>query len=95
VISDETHHVYSRPLISYYLAGKVKPENMVYRKKDFYEKNDVKTVLGVKATAVDAKKKTVSLDNGEIVEIGDHQALLAKRGFYHHLYMSQFKGNEI
>ncbi len=48
VISDETHHVYSRPLISYYLAGKVIPENMVYRKKDFYEKNRVDTLLGKK-----------------------------------------------
>ena len=34
VISDELHHVYSRPLISYYLAGKVSPGNMVYRKED-------------------------------------------------------------
>ena len=68
VISDETHHVYSRPLISYYLAGKVTPDNMIYRKKDFYEKNDVTTMFGVKATAIDPKKKTVTLDNGKSVE---------------------------
>lgn len=67
VISDETHHVYSRPLISYYLAGKVIPENMVYRKKDFYEKNRVETLLGKKATAIDPKKKTVMLDDGTAV----------------------------
>ena len=68
VISDETHHVYSRPLISYYLAGKVTPENMVYRKKDFYEKNDVDTIFGIKATAIDSKKKTVTLEDGKSVE---------------------------
>ncbi len=68
VISDETHHVYSRPLISYYLAGKVTPENMVYRKKDFYEKNNVDTIFGVKATAIDPKKKTVTLESGKSVE---------------------------
>ncbi len=68
VISDETHHVYSRPLISYYLAGKVTPENMVYRKKDFYEKNNVETIFGIKATAIDPKKKTVTLEDGKSVE---------------------------
>ena len=68
VISDETHHVYSRPLISYYLAGKVTPENMVYRKKDFYDKNDVDTIFGIKATAIDSKKKTVTLEDGKSVE---------------------------
>lgn len=68
VISDETHHVYSRPLISYYLAGKVTPDNMVYRKKDFYEKMDVQTMFGTRMTSINSKKKTVSLDNGKSVE---------------------------
>jgi ATP-binding cassette subfamily B multidrug efflux pump len=35
------------------------------------------------------------INNGEIVEQGTHQELLDKRGFYHHLYMSQFKGQAI
>jgi ATP-binding cassette subfamily B multidrug efflux pump len=30
--------------------------------------------------------------DGQIVERGTHHALLAERGFYHQLYMSQFKG---
>ncbi|HSV84953.1 MAG TPA: ABC transporter ATP-binding protein [Levilinea sp.] len=33
--------------------------------------------------------------DGEIVEQGSHQALLDRRGFYHHLYISQFKGQAI
>ena len=58
VISDEPHHVYSRPLISYYLAGKVKPENMVYRKKDFYEKNRCGPPYSDKrAVSIDPRKK--------------------------------------
>ena len=32
---------------------------------------------------------------GEIVERGTHAELLALRGFYHHLYMSQFKGTDV
>lgn len=65
VISDEKHHVYSRPLISYYLAGKVTPENMVYRKGDFYEKNNVELLLGKCAASIDAKSKTVALEDGD------------------------------
>jgi ATP-binding cassette subfamily B protein len=32
------------------------------------------------------------INRGEIVERGTHEELLAARGFYHRLYMSQFKG---
>jgi ATP-binding cassette subfamily B multidrug efflux pump len=32
------------------------------------------------------------LNDGEIIERGTHEELLAQRGFYHNLYMSQFKG---
>ena len=32
------------------------------------------------------------IDDGEIIERGTHDELLAQRGFYHSLYVSQFKG---
>ena len=35
------------------------------------------------------------INNGEIIEQGTHQQLLDRRGFYHHLYISQFKGQTI
>jgi ATP-binding cassette subfamily B protein len=35
------------------------------------------------------------INNGEIVEQGTHQELLDKKGFYQHLYLSQFKGQAI
>ncbi len=37
----------------------------------------------------------VVINRGEIVETGTHDELLASKGFYHHLYVSQFKGQEI
>jgi ABC-type multidrug transport system fused ATPase/permease subunit len=37
----------------------------------------------------------IVIRDGEIVEQGSHQQLLDRRGFYHHLYMSQFKGESI
>jgi ATP-binding cassette subfamily B protein len=35
------------------------------------------------------------IKDGEIVEQGSHQSLLDQRGFYHQLYVSQFKGQAI
>jgi ATP-binding cassette subfamily B protein len=32
------------------------------------------------------------INNGEIIERGTHRKLLEKKGFYHRIYMSQFKG---
>ncbi|MCB0119487.1 MAG: ABC transporter ATP-binding protein, partial [Anaerolineales bacterium] len=34
----------------------------------------------------------IVIKDGEIVEQGTHQQLLDAKGFFHHLYMSQFKG---
>jgi ATP-binding cassette subfamily B protein len=35
------------------------------------------------------------INEGELIERGTHEELLAQRGFYHHLYMSQFKGKVV
>jgi ATP-binding cassette subfamily B protein len=35
------------------------------------------------------------IDEGCIIERGTHDGLLAQRGFYHNLYMSQFKGQDV
>ena len=35
------------------------------------------------------------IDDGRIVERGDHEELLALKGFYHNLYMSQFRGQMV
>lgn len=64
VISDEPYHVYSRPLISYLLYGMTDEERMKYRPDDFYDKNRVKTLLGVKAEKIDTAKKEVILQGG-------------------------------
>ncbi len=68
VISGEKHHVYSRPLISYYLEGKTDLERMKYRNDGFYEENGCRVLSGVRAAAMDPANKTVVLDNGGSVE---------------------------
>lgn len=64
LISDEAHHTYSRPLISYLLLGKTDEKRMLYREKDFYKKNKVTPVLGKKVTKIDPKQKKVFLEDG-------------------------------
>lgn len=68
IISDEPYHTYSRPLISYLLQGKTDIQKMKYRRGDFYEKNNIKTILGRKAVNISSKEKSVLLDNGVSVK---------------------------
>lgn len=66
IISAEPYHTYSRPLISYLLAGKVQEDKMYYRPKDFYEKNNVRFIYAM-ATALDTASKQVLLGDGSSV----------------------------
>lgn len=68
IISDEKYHTYGRPLISYLLLGETDMQRIKYRPDDYYEKMGVKTLLGKKVTKIDAKAKTVTLDDGKTVE---------------------------
>jgi ATP-binding cassette subfamily B multidrug efflux pump len=52
-------------------------------------------VIAHRLSTIRDADNVVVINKGEIVEQGTHQELLDKRGFYHHLYMSQFKGQEI
>ena len=52
-------------------------------------------VIAHRLSTIRDANKVVVINDGEIVEQGTHQQLLDKRGFYHNLYLSQFKGNAI
>ncbi|MDR0947619.1 MAG: FAD-dependent oxidoreductase [Ruminococcus sp.] len=67
LISDEKYFTYSRPLISYWLKNSVTDENMKYRDPDFYEKNNVTTMLGETVTAISANEKTVTTASGKTI----------------------------
>jgi len=67
VITNEPHHTYSRPLISYFLLGKVTEETIKYRGNDFYSANNCKLMPNVTVTGIDAAEKQVILaDNNRI-----------------------------
>ena len=78
ILSEESYPVYSRPMISEYLAGEVDLDQMLYRPRDFYAKNRVETVLSRKAVSLDLTNKLVKLEDGS--EINWEKLLLATGG---------------
>ncbi len=52
-------------------------------------------VIAHRLSTIRDADNVIVINDGEIVEQGTHQQLLEKRGFFHRLYMSQFKGQQI
>ena len=52
-------------------------------------------VIAHRLSTIRDADNVVVIDDGQIVEQGDHHELLEKKGFYHKLYLSQFKGQAI
>ena len=52
-------------------------------------------VIAHRLSTIRDADQVLVINHGEIVEKGTHNELLARQGFYHHLYMSQFKGQAI
>lgn len=77
IISEEPYKAYARPLISYFLAGRVKARGMYYRDADFYRRNNVTLLLGEKAAGVDTKEQAVYMENGAVL---DYDRLLISSG---------------
>ncbi|MGE4506088.1 MAG: NAD(P)/FAD-dependent oxidoreductase [Desulfovibrionaceae bacterium] len=65
VVSDEKVPTYGRPLISYYLADKIKLETLPFRSQEWYEGNGVEMKLDSRVTKVDPQKKELVLTSGE------------------------------
>ena len=49
-------------------------------------------VIAHRLSTIRDADKVIVIKDGEIVEQGMHQQLMDAKGFFHHLYMSQFKG---
>ncbi|MDP8230179.1 MAG: FAD-dependent oxidoreductase [Candidatus Gorgyraea atricola] len=68
VLSDEKTPLYSRCLISYFLAGTIDEKKIWYRSENFFKENKVDTVLGVRAEKIDTDKKEITLANKEKIK---------------------------
>jgi len=49
-------------------------------------------VIAHRLSTIRDADQVLVINEGQIIEQGDHKQLLAQQGFYHNLYMSQFKG---
>jgi ATP-binding cassette subfamily B multidrug efflux pump len=52
-------------------------------------------VIAHRLSTIHDADQVLVINNGKIVERGTHQQLIDRKGFYHHLYVSQFKGQAI
>jgi ATP-binding cassette, subfamily B, multidrug efflux pump len=52
-------------------------------------------VIAHRLSTIREADNVIVINEGEIVEQGTHQQLLDRKGFFHHLYLSQFKGQQI
>lgn len=58
-------------------------------------KNRTNLIIAHRLSTIRDADKIVVMDQGRVVEIGNHEALLAQKGKYYELYMTQFAGNKI
>lgn len=63
VISDEDYPSYCRCLISYYLAGEVGEEKILYRPENFYKELNIELLLNKKVSRVDPKKNRITCED--------------------------------
>jgi NAD(P)H-nitrite reductase large subunit len=69
-LSDEEFPLYSRCLLSYYLAGTVARHHLLYRDRNFHEFRDVTLLAGAgfRATQLNAGQQQVVCDNGTTLD---------------------------
>ncbi|MFA4842551.1 MAG: FAD-dependent oxidoreductase [Candidatus Omnitrophota bacterium] len=77
VISDEDYPAYCRCLLSYYLAGEVGEDKILYRPKDFYQENGVELLLNKKVLRIEPKKNRIQLEDKAQIS---YDALLVATG---------------
>ncbi|HEY3419739.1 MAG TPA: FAD-dependent oxidoreductase [Methanomassiliicoccales archaeon] len=65
IISQEDGGIYSRPMLSHYLSGKIPEEKLNFRQEDFYTRNGAETFLGRCLIKVDPVKNRAILTDGE------------------------------
>lgn len=71
VVSKESHPVYCRPLISYYLEGKTTLDKIGYRSDDFYKKNGCEVLYDETALQIDYKNKLIVLSKNSIIPFSE------------------------
>jgi ATP-binding cassette subfamily B protein len=69
-------------------------ERLIQKAFDELLKGRTSIVIAHRLSTIRNADLILVLDQGEIIERGKHEELMAKEGFYYNLYMSQFKKQE-
>ncbi len=65
IFSEERHPAYSRPMISYLVAGKADAKKMLYRNRNFYRSHHIELRTESRVAKVSAKRHTLTTESGE------------------------------
>ncbi|MES0341084.1 MAG: FAD-dependent oxidoreductase [Candidatus Humimicrobiaceae bacterium] len=68
VITEEEYTNYSKPLITYYLAGKVTLDNIYFKDEKFYKDNNIELFTNTNIKSVDPEKMEVIARNGDRIK---------------------------
>ena len=77
-ISEEPHGIYSRPMLSYLLAGEIDRPHLAYRPADFYSRHNVQPILNARVASIDVAGHCVVTESGQ--DYGYHKLLIATGG---------------
>ncbi len=66
ILTDEPHEFYSRVLIPHYIRHRVTRDHVFLKTPEWYVQRKIDLVKGVRAEKLDAGKKEVSANNGEV-----------------------------
>lgn len=58
-------------------------------------KNRTSLIIAHRLSTIQDADIIVVMDNGRVVETGNHESLLSAKGRYYELYMTQFAGKAI
>ena len=67
IFTDEKYSNYSKPLITYFLSGKLDLEKTYFKDSGFYEKNDIDLRLGTRVISIDPSGQSLVTDKNETV----------------------------
>ncbi|MDO5509970.1 MAG: ABC transporter ATP-binding protein [Weeksellaceae bacterium] len=69
----------------------INSERLIQKATEKITENRTSIIIAHRLATIRSADKILVMQQGQVIESGDHQSLLDKRGYYYRLYMAQFK----